>query len=120
MIWHYPMGSIHRTLDSSSGSTKYTDFIQCVDGREPQIHKFWCLGLDGITREFHPTAHVEVSAGAVEKFVTDYLAKNECQINIIRQLSINDSVQFLVFSDQSWGTIIPFICNHRDCVKAPA
>ena len=28
-----PMGSIHRPLDSGSGSTEATAFIQCVDGR---------------------------------------------------------------------------------------
>ena len=33
-------------------------FIQCVDGREPQIHEVWSLGLDGIIIEVHPKAQV--------------------------------------------------------------
>ena len=56
MILRAPMGSICMPLDSVSGGTDVTAFIQCVDGREPQIHELWYLGLDVIVREVHPTA----------------------------------------------------------------
>ena len=59
------MGSIRRPSDSGIGITSDTALIQCVDGQEPQIHEFWCLGLDGIRREFCPTAQVEVTAGTI-------------------------------------------------------
>ena len=63
MIQRAPMGSIHRPSNPGSGSTEETNFVQCVDGQEPQIHAFLCLGLDKISRKFHPTAQVEVIAG---------------------------------------------------------
>ena len=91
------MGTIHRTLDSSSGATEATAFIQCINGREPQINEWWCMGLEMIWREVHPTDHVDVPDVTVGEFVTDYLAKSGHQILIIGQLSVNDSVQFLGF-----------------------
>ena len=54
------MVSICETLNPGSGITEDTDFIQCVDGQDPQIHELWCLGLDYTSRKVHPTAQVEV------------------------------------------------------------
>ena len=73
MIRRRPMLSVRRNSDHGSGGTKDTKFIWCDDGREPQIHELWCLGLDNITREAHPTAQVGVGAGPVWDFTTDYL-----------------------------------------------
>ena len=78
----------------------------------------WCLGLDAICREVHPTAHVEVLDGPIGEFVTDYLAENGRQILIIGQLSVNDSIPFLGFSDQAWGSVLPFITNLLAHVEA--
>ena len=69
------MGSIYRPSDSGSDSTEATTFIQCVDGLEPLIRELWCLGLDGISREVHPTELVDVTAGTVGEFVTNYLSE---------------------------------------------
>ena len=88
------MGSMHRPSDPGSGSTGATDLLQCINGQEPHIHELWCLGLDKIIHKVHPTARVEVIAGTVREFVTDYLAKNGLRIQIIGQLSVNNSVQF--------------------------
>ena len=71
MIRRRPMGYILRTSDSGSGDTKDVDFIWCVDGQEPQLHKMWCLGLDNVTREIQPTAQLEVGAGTVGQFTTN-------------------------------------------------
>ena len=71
----------------------------------------WCLGLDYISREVHPTAQVEVTAGTVRNFVNDYLAENGRRIEIIGQLSVNNSVQFWGVPNQSVGIGLPFICN---------
>ena len=98
MIHHRPMGSICWTSNPGSRGTKDTEFIRCVDVREPQIHKLWCLGLDNITRKVHQTALVEVGAGTVGEFTTIYLAENWRRILIIRKLSINGSVQFFLHS----------------------
>ena len=94
MIWHAPMGSICWPSNPGSRSTKDTAFIQYVDGKDPQINEVWCLGLDNINREVHPSAQVEVIAITVEEFGTNYLAGNERIIQIIGQLSVNDSAQF--------------------------
>ena len=67
--------------------------------------------MDEIIREVNPTSRVEVIAGTVGEFVTNYLAENGRIIQIIGQLSINDSVQFLDVPAQAWGDGFPFLCN---------
>ena len=57
------MVSIRRPSDPGIRGIEDTEFIQYIDGREPQIPKLWCLGLDNITQEFHPTAQGEAVAG---------------------------------------------------------
>ena len=98
------MGYIRWTSNNGSGSTEDTAFIQRVDVRETQIHELWCLYLDNINQEVHPTAQVEVVAVTVGEFTTDYLSKNGRITPIIRKLSINDSVQFLVIPDVVRGS----------------
>ena len=44
------VGSIRWRSDSGSGDEDGPEFIRCVDGREPQIHKVWNFGEDGIKR----------------------------------------------------------------------
>ena len=95
MVRCIPMGYIRRSSDSSSRGTLDTKFIRCIDCREFQMHKLWCLGLDNITRKVHPTAQVKVGAGTVGYFNTNYLAENGRIIPIIGQISINGNVQFL-------------------------
>ena len=102
------MGTIRKTLDSGGRATNTTVFIQCINDWEPQIHKLWCVVLDRICREIHPTACVDIAY---------HLAKNVCQILNIGQLSVNDSVQFLGLSDQSWGSGLLFIANLLAQVK---
>ena len=112
------MGSVRRPLYSGSDSTQVTSFIQCVDGQEPQMHEFWCLVLDGIIREGYPTMQVEITAGTVGEFVTDYLAEDGCRIEIIGQLSVNDSIHFFGVLGQVGRIVLPFIFNLLDPVEA--
>ena len=86
------MRSIHRSSNIVSRSNKDTASIQCVDGREPHIHEVLSLGLDVIIRKVRPTLQVEVPAGTVREFVTNYLAKNGRRIHIIGKIFINNSV----------------------------
>ena len=37
-------GAIRRRSDSSSGDEYVPQFIQFVDGRDPQIHEVWTFG----------------------------------------------------------------------------
>ena len=71
-----PVGSIGWTSDSGSGDAKGPEFIRCVDVREPQIHEVWAFGDKGVTREVHLTARVDVSAGFVGEFASEFLTDN--------------------------------------------
>ena len=95
MIRSRPIGSIRWTSDSGSGSTEDVEFIRYIDGQDPQINKMWCLGSDGVTSKIHPKAQVEVAAGTVGQFTTNYISGNGRIIPIVGQLSINESVELL-------------------------
>ena len=95
------MVSIRWPSKPSNKSTNNTAFIQYVDGREPQIHDVWILGLHGIICKVYPTAQVEVVSDTVREFVAGYLAGNGRRIQIIRQLTTNNIVQFLGVTAQS-------------------
>ena len=112
------MGTISRPSDSSSGGIETTAFIQCINGLEPQIRKFWCQDLDRICREFNTNARVDIPDGTIREFVTEYLAENGHQIRITRELSVNKTVQFLGLSDQVWGNGLPYISNPWGQVEA--
>ena len=105
------MVSIRWPSNPGIRSTEDTAFILCVDGWDPHIHKVWGLVLYGIIRKVHPTAQVEFPAGTVGEFVTNYLAENRYIIQIIGQLFINDSIQFLGVPAQAWLHGFIFLCN---------
>ena len=65
MIRRAPMGTICRPSDYGSMGTETTAFIQCINGRDPQINELWCLGLDGIFREVHPTKRTDIPDGTI-------------------------------------------------------
>ena len=105
------MGSISGPSYPGSGGTEDAKFIRCIEGWEPQIHKLWCLCLENITREVHAIAQVEVGAGPVREFTTNYPAENRRRIPTIGQLSINGSVQFWGIPDFVRGIGLSFIPN---------
>ena len=74
--------------------------------------------LDGIYREVHPTACVDIPYGTVGAFVTNYLAENGRLVEIIGEISVNGNVQFLGLSDQVWVSGFPYIANLLDQVEA--
>ena len=49
--------------------------------------------------------------------MTYHLAENGSTIQIIGQLSINDSVQFLGVTNQTWGRGFPFLRKLKDPVE---
>ena len=71
MATQEPVGSMHRRANSGSGEEDGPEFIRCVDRQQPQIHEVWTFTEDGVTREIHPTAGVDVGAGFVGEFATD-------------------------------------------------
>ena len=112
------MGNIRRLYDSGIRGTETTAFIQCINGRDPQINELWCQYLDRICREVNTTSFVDIPAGTSGEFVTDYLAENGRQIRIIGELTIKGSIQFLVLYDQVWVIGLLYISNLWSQVEA--
>ena len=94
-----PVGTIRRPYDSGSGCVEGPEFIRCVDGREPQVHKVWGFGSDDITREVHLTAQVNVGAGVVGELSSNYFTISGRRIPIFGRISIDGSVKYLVVPD---------------------
>ena len=99
MTWRRPVGSICQHYKYGISGTKGPEFIRCVFGQDTQMHEVYCFGSDGITREFHPTARVDVDAGFVGQFSSHYLTKNWRRIPVLGQISINGSVVYLCIPD---------------------
>ena len=59
------------------------------------MHEILCLGSNGITSEFHPTARVDFVNGVVGKLLSNHLALNGHRIPILGHISINGSVEIL-------------------------
>ena len=116
MIQHASVGKIRRPSNSSIGGPDNGTFIQCVDVRYPQIHELWCWDIDGICREVHTAARVDIPAGTVWEFVTGYLSGNGWCNQRIGELSISGSVQFIELS-QIWGIRFPYIVNIWDTLR---
>ena len=94
-----PVGSISRPSNSGSGDEDGPEFIRCVDGRDPQIHEVRTFGEDGVMREVHPTARLDVGDGLVREFATDYLTEIWRRVPMFGINSINGSVQWLGVPD---------------------
>ena len=117
MIQRAPVGDIRRPSNSCNGGPETSAFIQCVNGKDPQIHKLWCWDIDGIFCEVHPTAHVDIPSIPVGEFFTYYLSESGRHNHIIGEMSINGSVQLIALS-QIWGSGFLFIVNLQSHVEA--
>ena len=96
-----PVGFIRQLSNSGSRADDRLQFIRCVGGREPQIHKLWTFAEDGITHKVHPFAHVDVSDFSGDCFHTYYMTEERHRVTMFGQISINVSVEWL-------GVPIPF------------
>ena len=94
-----PIGAICWCYDSGNGDEDGPEFIRCVDGQEPQIHKVWNFGEDGIKHKVHLTARVDFGVGFVGEFSTNSLTPSWRRIPIFGVNSINGSVQWLDVPD---------------------
>ena len=66
-----------------------------MDGQEHQIHEVWNFGEDGVTREVHPTAQVDIGYGFVGEFATNDLTPSCSKVPMFGRNSINGSFQWL-------------------------
>ena len=110
------MGNICRLSNSGSEGPETGIFIQYVNGREPQIHKFWCCDICRIFREVHSIARMDIPDGTNGEFVTDYLSENGRHDQIIGELFTNGNVQFIGLS-KIWGSGVLYIFNIRAHVE---
>ena len=53
--------AIRKPLNSSSGAEEGLEFIFFVGGQQPQSHEVWIFSDDGITREVHSFARIDVA-----------------------------------------------------------
>ena len=86
---------ILQTLHSGNRDDDGIEFIRCVGGQEPQIHKLWSFAEDGITREVHPFARINIGNFSGNSFQTDYATEIGRIVAIYGQESINGSIERL-------------------------
>ena len=90
-----PVGYIRQPFNSVSGADDLTEFIHCVGRQQPQIHGVWTLADDGITREVHPFARVDVSDFSRDCFKTDYFSENGRRVPIYGRKYFNGRVEWI-------------------------
>ena len=99
-----PVGVIRQPSSSGSGGEDGLEFILCMGGQEPQIHKLWSFAKDGITREVHPFARIDADNFSGDCFHTDYATEIGRRVFIYGQKSINGSVEWLGVPAPSYNT----------------
>ena len=92
MSSQYSVGFINTESDSGSLDAEGPKFIRCMDGPESYIHEVWNFGEDGVTREVHLIARVDVVAGFFGKFATNSRTGIWHRISMFGRISINGSV----------------------------
>ena len=85
--------------NSGSGVKDGPKFIRCIDGGQPQIHDVWNFRDDGVTREVHTTAHVDVGTAYVGEFAINYLTPTWRRVSMFGRNYINGSVKWLGIPD---------------------
>ena len=81
--------------NSGCGDTDRSKFVRCVDRRDPEVHKVWIWGDDGITPEVHPTEWVDVNHWITRDFETNYFIETGSRTSIFIKKIINGSFDFL-------------------------
>ena len=83
-----------------------------MDGRQPPIHEAWTFGEDGVTCEVHTTVQVDIVAGLVGEFVTEYLTESWCRNPLFGRNYINGSVYWLAVPDLHRTNVTAWTANH--------
>ena len=107
------MGDICKLSSSGIRDPYSSAFIKCVDGRDPMIQKLWFHGIGGLYHEVYPAASIEILSRTTGDFVIKYRSDNWRRNQIIGEIYINDSIQFIGISEM-WGSELPYIANYRD------
>ena len=94
-----PVGATCWSSDSGCGFAHRSKSIHCVDGHKPEVNEVWNLGEDSVTPKVHCIAKVDINAGFVCKFSTNYLTENGFKTSIFFKNSINGIFEFLGVPD---------------------
>ena len=92
------VASVRWKSNYGSGDEDGPEFIGCVDGQQPQIHEVWTFCEDSVTREVHPKVRVDVVAGFVGDFNTNYLTPSWFRVPMFGKISfmeISSGLRFL-------------------------
>ena len=106
-----PIGVIRQPSNSGSGADDRLEFICFVGGREPQIHELWIFAEDGITREVHPFARIDVGNFRGDCFRTTYTTEIGRRVSIYGRKLINGSVEWLGVPAPSCSTGVTWTEN---------
>ena len=87
------VGVICQLFRSSNGGEDGIEFVRCVDGQEPQIHKLWSFDEDRITHKVHPFACIDVGNLSGDCLQTYYMTEEARRVTIFGRTSINVSVK---------------------------
>ena len=105
------VGVIRQPSSSGSGGEDGLEFICCVGGQEPQIHKLWSFSKDGITRKVHPFGRIDVGNFSGDCFHTAYTTEIGRRVFVYGQKSINGSIEWIGVPDPSCGTGVAWTEN---------
>ena len=107
-----PVGVIHQTSNYNNGDDDRLEFIRCVGGPDPQIHKLWTFADDGITRKVHPFARIDLCDFSGNCFHIHFMTEERRKVTIFGQISINVSVEWLDVTFPFYDTAgVPCIDN---------
>ena len=106
-----PVGVIRQTSSSGSVGEDGLEFICCVGGQEPQIHKLWSFSKDGITRKVHPFGRIDVGNFSGDCFHTAYTTEIGRRVFIYGRKSINGSVEWLSVPGPFYDTGVAWTKN---------
>ena len=106
-----PVWSMHCRASSVRGGKDVPKFIRCVEGRQPKINEVCTFGENGVTLKVHPTSRVDVSAGFVGNFATNFLTPTWRRIPMFGRSYIDGSVKWLRVPNFLRNDITPWNLN---------
>ena len=107
-----PVRMIRKLFQSGNRGEDIIMFVRCVDVREPQIHELWIFCEDGITREVHPLARVDVGDFSRDCFQTYYMTEKSRRVTNFGRMYMKASVKWLGNPIPFYNTVgVPWIDN---------
>ena len=91
-----PVGVIRQPSRYGSGANDILEFICCVGGQQPQIHKLWSFSEDEITREVHARA---TGRRVRDAFLREHRLERAQNALYIHNIGVNERVNR---SDDDW------------------